>query len=159
MNGKLCVKCGNPFLPKEGGHRALYCSKKCKNRVRKQAIDPEAKKEIRKRRYTRIVASPNRYAKHLSQSKKSRKKVLDWLAEYKVSRGCVDCGYDAHFAALQLDHTGAKTLPIAACRSSIWRLQEEIERGKCVVRCGNCHAVKTWERKMAQNNEQNNKNS
>lgn len=48
---------------------------------------------------------------------------------------------------LQLDHTGPKSMSIADARSSIRRLKDEIERGKCVVRCANCHAVKTAERR------------
>lgn len=42
-----------------------------------------------------------------------------------------------------MDHTGEKTAEIFKLRNSIERLQEEIDKGKCVVRCANCHPIKT----------------
>lgn len=65
----------------------------------------------------------------------------------KVERGCADCGYNAHPAALQFDH-----LPgvVKACKvsalmmSSRKRLLAEI--AKCDVVCANCHAIRTVER-------------
>jgi hypothetical protein len=72
-----------------------------------------------------------------------RRKLID---EIKVSRGCYDCGYKTHPAALQFDHinAGGKSFKIAAGMMRNWeRILEEIS--KCVVRCANCHAVKTVE--------------
>lgn len=74
--------------------------------------------------------------------------VRAWLADYKMSKGCADCGYAEHPAALQLDHEGEKSIEIADARTSVARLLREIESGQCVVRCANCHSVKTWERKQ-----------
>lgn len=74
--------------------------------------------------------------------------VRAWLADYKMERGCVDCGFKEHPAALQLDHEGEKSIEIAAARTSVARLLKEIEDGECVVRCANCHSIKTWERKQ-----------
>ena len=70
-----------------------------------------------------------------------------WLAEYKETIGCVDCGYAVHFSALQLDHQGKKTAEISNIRSSKERLLKEIKSGDCVVRCANCHSVRTWANK------------
>jgi hypothetical protein len=75
-------------------------------------------------------------------------KAREWLAKYKLERGCVDCGYREHAAALQLDHEGPKAVEIAEARSSIRRLMAEIEAGQCKVRCANCHSIRTWERKQ-----------
>lgn len=72
-----------------------------------------------------------------------RRKLID---EIKVSRGCCDCGYNTHPAALQFDHIDAsgKSFKIAAGMMRNWdSLLAEIS--KCVVRCANCHAVKTVE--------------
>lgn len=60
--------------------------------------------------------------------------------------GCIDCGYNAHPAALDFDHTDGKTANISELRS-MKRVMEEIERHSCVVRCANCHRIKTAERR------------
>lgn len=70
--------------------------------------------------------------------------MRQWLADYKQAAGCIDCGFDLHFSALQIDHTGEKSDSIANCRSSVARLKKEIDKGACVVRCANCHSIKTW---------------
>lgn len=68
-----------------------------------------------------------------------------FLNEIKLARGCVDCGYDVHPAALDFDHvTGAKTRLVSFAKSKAQALRE-IE--KCEVRCSNCHRIKTWERR------------
>jgi LSD1 subclass zinc finger protein len=87
-------------------------------------------------------------AKHRANSAKSVRAVREWLAAYKLKLGCVDCGYNTNAAALQFDHEGPKLAAISELRSSKERILAEIKRGKCKVRCANCHAVKTWERKQ-----------
>lgn len=71
-----------------------------------------------------------------------------WLDAYKLERGCIDCGYREHPAALDLDHRPGEVKTIrafAAMISANWdRFCDEIE--KCDVRCANCHRVKTVER-------------
>jgi len=58
----------------------------------------------------------------------------------------MDCGYRGHPAALDFDHVrGEKTMAVSlmAERYASWaKVLEEIE--KCVVRCANCHRIKTW---------------
>lgn len=73
--------------------------------------------------------------------------IRRWLDAYKLRHGCVDCGYNAHPAALHFDHIGSnKTMNV--CNSkSVAQAQREIT--KCVVRCANCHAVKTWPHLLA----------
>jgi len=69
-----------------------------------------------------------------------RRAVIDKI---KTSRGCVDCGYNTHACALQFDHVvGIKSFKIAAAFTRKW---ESIltEIAKCVVRCANCHAIRT----------------
>ena len=129
------------------GYNSRYCSKKCKNKAGRLRLNPETKKQQRKRSYLRIKDNPKRYAKRLSDGRTSSQVVRKWLAEYKISMGCIDCGYNKHFSALQLDHEGEKTATISDLRSSKERILEEIVSGKCVVRCAVCHAVKTWAEK------------
>ena len=61
---------------------------------------------------------------------------------WKESRGCCICGYDQHYAAIQLHHVGKKVFQLKPSAmvsrgwSASWR-----ELAKCAVLCGNCHAV------------------
>lgn len=151
VESRLCPVCDFYFTPKDGGYNAKYCSKSCKQSiraVRDREIRPDVLSARRKRSYERTKAKSSRYAAHKESIKKSRSLVRQWLADFKMERGCVDCGYKGHFSALQLDHEGVKSVSIAHARSSISRLKEEIEKGQCVVRCANCHSIKTWERKQ-----------
>lgn len=84
---------------------------------------------------------------HIESGRRSRGDTTKWLGKYKTDRGCIDCGYAAHFSALQLDHTGPKSAEISEIRTCKARILDEIEAGKCVVRCANCHSVKTWAEK------------
>src|SRR5262245_59263926 len=67
------------------------------------------------------------------------------ITEYKLARGCTDCGYRAHAAALDLDH-----LPGFEKRANVGRLfsREAIlaELAKCEVVCANCHRIRTGQR-------------
>lgn len=71
----------------------------------------------------------------------------EFVREYKLSKGCTDCGYDKHWAALDFDHLPG-TVKVADIRSGAsfgWvALLEEIE--KCDVVCANCHRIRTVER-------------
>lgn len=119
-----CASCGNTFEART--KRAIYCSLVCKSR-----------------------GTPARQQYNLQAARNKHAAIRAWLEEYKCSRGCADCGYNAHAEALQFDHEGEKSAAISQLRWSVPRMLEEIERGRCVVRCANCHAVKTRERKLA----------
>ena len=139
------------FQPKKMGYNARYCSDKCKRhsqRARLIKSNPKQLTSARKRSYAATKRHPERIKKHRSSSAKYRNETREWLSGYKTGIGCVDCGYNKHPAALQLDHEGKKSIDIADARSSIKRLQEEIKNGECKVRCANCHSIKTWERKQ-----------
>lgn len=69
--------------------------------------------------------------------------VKAWVNNYKGQRGCIDCGIKEPVVVLELDHTDLKTCAIADCRS-ISAAFNEIQDGKCVVRCSNCHRIRTW---------------
>jgi len=132
LTPRICPTCDETFTPKPMGYNAIYCSKRCKNRIH------------RPHSYTRTKQDVTKYSKHLASCRNSATKVRLWLTEYKLNKGCCDCGYNKNAAALQLDHTAEKRLSISEARSSITRLVNEIESGKCMVRCAVCHAVKTW---------------
>lgn len=147
----ICSSCQQEFLPKPRGYNARYCSDKCKRRSQRKRLlkaNPEQLRAARIRSYASTKKHPDRLVGHRAVARVYRKTVRDWLSAYKLQSGCVDCGYNAHAAALQLDHEGPKLVEIADARSSIRRLQAEIESGNCKVRCANCHSIRTWERKQ-----------
>lgn len=148
LDPRLCP-CGETFTPAPNGFNARYCSKRCKAREKYSRVISderlhEQKKVAAQRHYQNKKASPERLEKHREQTREGRRAVREWLAGYKKERGCIDCGFNAHASALQLDHLGKKSVSIADSRSSISRLLAEIEAGECVVRCANCHSIKTW---------------
>lgn len=146
-----CQSCERLFRPKERGFNARYCSDTCKRRVQRarlRATNPEAVRLRRARSYQQTKKFADRLEKHRANARKYRALGREWLAAYKLEHGCIDCGFKAHAAALQLDHEGPKAVEIAEARSSIKRLQAEIASGQCVVRCANCHSIRTWARKQ-----------
>lgn len=146
-----CLQCSTPFKPKPMGYNARYCSDKCKRRAQRARIklnNPNQLTQARARNYIKKKEYPARYAVHLKNCRNSRKAVRLWKQEFKLTKGCVDCGYRGHFAALEFDHEGPKSVEIGRI-GSIKRLITEIEMGQCKVRCANCHAIKTWERQIA----------
>ncbi len=147
----ICVHCNQEFAPKPKGYNARYCTNKCKRRsqiIRIRESRPESIRVRRMRSYQQTKAHPDRIERHRASNRNNRRKVREWLAAYKMEHGCADCGYREHPAALQLDHEGPKAVEIGEARSSIARLKAEIESGKCVVRCANCHSVRTWKQKQ-----------
>lgn len=74
-----------------------------------------------------------------------RRKVMD---RFKTSKGCAECGYNAHPYALEFDHVdpSQKTMAISQMYCYTWeRVKEELS--KCQVLCGNCHNIKTIKHK------------
>lgn len=93
----------------------------------KKASTPEGREEIRKDRNDRNT------------------RVRRMVADIKVARGCLDCGFNAHPAALHFDHRpGEEKIGNIATMQGVDKILAEIE--KCDVRCANCHAIKTHER-------------
>lgn len=70
--------------------------------------------------------------------------IRHWVRIYKMSHGCASCGYCEHWSALDIDHMDGKTTEVSKL-SSVRAILAEIERHKCVVRCANCHRIKTYE--------------
>jgi hypothetical protein len=76
---------------------------------------------------------------------KRRKKYRDYLNKYKMERGCEQCGYNEHFAALELDHIdpSTKLFDLSRGRDHPWdKFVAELE--KCRVLCSNCHRIHTY---------------
>lgn len=72
-----------------------------------------------------------------------RRRVIN---RYKRMKGCTDCGYRDHHAALEFDHVrGTKTRTVASLMYHGWR-QIKDEIAKCDVVCSNCHSIRTFAR-------------
>jgi hypothetical protein len=68
------------------------------------------------------------------------KKNMEYLAKIKTAKGCSNCGYKKHPAALEFHHLQNKKHNISRIAHrgvSQNILDEEIK--KCVVICSNCH--------------------
>lgn len=85
-------------------------------------------------------------AKNVAQRKRTKKERGDRVSAYKLAKGCIDCGYNSHPVALDLDHRDA-SMKIADVSSMVgggssWEnILAELE--KCDVRCSNCHRIRT----------------
>jgi hypothetical protein len=76
--------------------------------------------------------------------KNADKRNHQWLNEYKLRRGCADCGYNKHHVALEMHHLikGEKKRRFNGPLSFKWLINEV---AKCVVLCANCHAIRHYE--------------
>jgi hypothetical protein len=79
--------------------------------------------------------------------RRGHEKRLAAVAAIKLERGCADCGYRGHPAALQFDHLpgAVKLNAVATMRRRRWEVVLA-EIAKCEVVCANCHAIRTAER-------------
>lgn len=78
---------------------------------------------------------------------KAKKEAID---QYKVDKGCVDCGYNKSPYALEFDHLPGtiKNNTVASLMYGGWKtIWAEIK--KCEVVCANCHAIRTHKRRQA----------
>lgn len=102
--------------------------------------DPAVARAWRRRWWAALP--PERKREKAAVANRRATSIRRWLDAYKLASGCVDCGYRQHHAALHFDHvSGEKELNVCNAKS-IAQAQREI--AKCVVRCANCHAVKTF---------------
>jgi hypothetical protein len=72
----------------------------------------------------------------------------EWVDRYKLEKGCADCGYNDHPAALDFDHRPGttKVRDIKHGNTLGWQaLMDEV--AKCDVVCANCHRIRTFNRR------------
>ncbi len=135
-----CVVCGGLFSAKR---EAKYCSSNCHDRAR-YARRGQPSSEKRKKWYRNRVKKPEYLKRLRSQGRRRHRVVQKFIRAYKTKAGCFDCGYKKHHVALDFDHVyGSKKLNVCNAKS-IAQAEKEIK--KCVVRCSNCHRVKTYRR-------------
>lgn len=99
-------------------------------------------------------AWPERWKEHKRKSNKRtaqawakiRRERIKWLQDYKMERGCCQCGYRGHPAALTFDHLDRDTKKFEVnnynCLRNMSVLEDEI--AKCRILCANCHNVHSY---------------
>lgn len=91
----------------------------------------------------RYYNNKNVRKKAIMRSKKSKQKAQIFVLDYLSSHPCIDCG-EKRIPCLEFDHLNDKKYHVSYLVShgySIKMIKEEIE--KCVIRCANCHHMKT----------------
>ncbi len=133
---KHCKRCNETknntefgFKNKEKGWLQAYC-RLCNKTYQKEHYDNN------KQDYIDKAAVAN---------KRYRTATYKWIKSYVLENPCVDCGNN-DFRVAHFDHVDRTTksyeisLGISK-KYSIAKLQKEID--KCVVRCANCHSIRT----------------
>ena len=131
---KRCTKCGqSKSLLEFWSHRWLglqlhYWCRDCMKSAKQQYY----RENIQAERTRAIVRS------------KAHRAILQRI---KLERGCAECGYAEHPAALEFDHLPGegKSFPLKEVHRALAKLLAETE--KCDVVCANCHAVRTANRR------------
>ena len=121
-----------------------FCSSKCVDKKRYALQGQRTTAEYRSFRYRERLKNPEYKEKLNKQARDRSIKIKTFLAEYKIKKGCADCGYNKHHVALDFDHV-TKNKKINVCLAkSIDQAKSEIE--KCEVVCSNCHRIRTIKR-------------
>ena len=109
------------------------------------------------RRKARVAAGLPRYTEKEALSRKAndRRRRDERYREHralvdgiKLERGCADCGYTGHPAALDFDHLPGVLKEADIARAVTWRCTANLlaEIAKCEVVCANCHRIRTQDR-------------
>lgn len=81
-------------------------------------------------------------------SRAARATVRQRLQDIKTASGCVECGFNAHPAALDFNHRNPLEKEFTLSKE-IWHPWEviEVEIAKCDILCANCHRIHTYNNK------------
>lgn len=134
LKGRYCKDCIKIYT------RNHYLINIEKNKIRYKNRD-----KVKKQLYDKIRRSKTEVKlKNTNRRKDSFKILKELIREYKIERGCIDCGYNKHPSALDFDHIyDNKIENVAACKTFASAI-EEIK--KCEVVCSNCHRIRTINR-------------
>ena len=113
-------------------------------------LDKIQKKENHKK-YMREVWYPKNKKKHISYINNIKRKIVNYILDYKKRSECLDCGLRGaeYPEVLDFDHiNNDKEFNISEFRhhtSGFNKVKKEI--GKCEIVCANCHRIRTANRK------------
>ena len=130
---KVCNRCGlEKELTEFYRNRSkgnLYINRQCKDCKNKQ----------QKKSYRGNLEGIREQKKIIARNRRTETKTK--LLKYLSEHSCVDCGED-NPVVLEFDHIEEKKLSISQMQNYKWEsVLEEIN--KCLVRCANCHRIKT----------------
>lgn len=130
MRTKICTKC-------EKRKEINEFSFKSKSREIRRADCKECFKELTQKHYKENKASYKEVGKRRREA--SRIYILDYLS----NKECIDCGTN-DIRVLEFDHLDNKEYEISVLVTRGYSIETiEKELSKCVIRCKNCHAIKT----------------
>ncbi len=154
---RLCTKCGVlkrtdefPWRTSSGKGRRFrrrWC-RDCCNAGNREFFAGHP--DVRKKAYRDYWNKDDpRYAQRLLRSRALAKKtkLLNYaFMDAEKARGCLDCG-ERDWRVLQFDHVRGKTANLATLsRCSTRTFLAELDR--CEVVCANCHARRTYSRRL-----------
>jgi len=143
MHLRLCIWCGTS-IEEEAHRNRKYCSSSCAYQARYKRTGQRTTPGQRSVYYKQRCLKRGYRNKLRIQTNARNHLIKLFLAEYKLSKGCKDCDYKKHHAALDFDHVrGVKLLTVCLAKS-ITQAKKEIK--KCDVVCSNCHRIRTYKR-------------
>ncbi len=134
MKKKLCTKCGKTRLLRSFN----------KNKSRTDGLQTKCKSCDRTRAKKYFQDNKEAQMPNILKNKLKRKiRNKSFVNEYLRTHPCVDCG-NTDLRVLEFDHQRDKINGVGKLVSggqSLQLVKQEIE--KCLVRCANCHRIKT----------------
>ena len=76
------------------------------------------------------------------RDRRKRASIRKFCSRVKLFKGCAECGYKKHPAALHFNHIDPTKKTGNVSKMKTWKKVKE-EMRKCEVLCANCHAIKT----------------
>lgn len=104
---------------------------------RKWIFSDAGKEYLKSESYKESVRKHNRKRDRTHRDETQRK-----VRAIKLEKGCLHCGFDKHYAALDFHHRNPETkkFRLSESRNYSWKMVEE-EMFKCDVLCRNCHSI------------------
>ena len=97
--------------------------------------------------------SSENFNKKYKKKETLKEKVIKWLDNKKLRKGCQHCGYKKHAIALQWHHVDPSTKEGSISemhKNTLARFKKIVkETWKCIVLCANCHLIE--EKKIRDN--------
>lgn len=112
--------------------------------------DPKNKRDNH-RRYMKEVWYPKNKTKHIEYQTLIKRKIVQYIKEYKKQSKCLDCGLSGskYPEVMDFDHVrGKKGFELSSFHyhtNSMKAVEREIR--KCEVVCSNCHRIRTVKRR------------
>lgn len=90
------------------------------------------------------------------KNKRNRDSTREYINQYRIDKPCTDCNQKLSYWQLEFDHVrGEKVYNVCSMpgQFGIDKIKDEI--AKCDIVCVNCHAMRTWMRRMLTKSSRN----